>query len=193
MRLISAGSGVQVPAPPPIPSAHLSSDHLTSCTSDHRISMIGQSGNRAIGSLQSAIFNLQLSAIFNLPPSMSVLTRALRTIRRHRMVPYGGRVVVALSGGPDSVALLHVLLELQAQGELVVAGIAHFNHQLRGADADADEQFCRDLAASLDVPFQASSGDVRARAKNEHRSIEDAARAARYEFLADAARVLNAF
>ena len=53
----------------------------------------------------------------------------LRTIRRHEMLPPGGRVLCALSGGADSVALLHILLELQARGELAVAGVAHFNHR----------------------------------------------------------------
>ncbi len=108
------------------------------------------------------------------------------------MLPAGGRVVVALSGGPDSVALLHVLLSLQARGELVVAGVAHFNHGLRGVAADADEEFCRALTLSLRLPFRTSRGDVRARAAAEHRSIEDAARASRYEFLAGTVRELNA-
>ncbi|MEO5897955.1 MAG: tRNA lysidine(34) synthetase TilS [Vicinamibacterales bacterium] len=123
---------------------------------------------------------------------MSVHALALRTIRRHHMVPSGGRLLVALSGGPDSVALLHVLLELQASGELVVSGIAHFNHQLRGVEADGDEEFCRNLASALHLPFVAGRGDVRSRAHTEHRSIEDAARAARYEFLSEAVETLNA-
>jgi len=48
-------------------------------------------------------------------------------------------VLVALSGGPDSVALLHVLRTLERRGELAVAAAAHFNHQLRGAEADEDQ------------------------------------------------------
>lgn len=108
------------------------------------------------------------------------------------MLPRGGRVVVALSGGADSVGLLHVLLDLQQAGELVVAGVAHLNHQLRGAEADADERFCSDLAASLRLPFVSGRVDVRARARDEKRSVEDAARAARYEFLTTAAVRLDA-
>ena len=117
---------------------------------------------------------------------------ALRTLRRHHMLPRGGRVAVALSGGADSVALLLLLLELQQRGELVVAGVAHLNHQLRGEAADEDERFCVELARSTNVPIECGRADVRAKARDERRSIEDAARAARYAFLTEAARRLDA-
>jgi len=123
---------------------------------------------------------------------MSLIDSVLRTIRRHDMLPAGGRVAVALSGGPDSVTLLHLLRELEKRGDLVLAGAAHFNHQLRGAASDADEAFCRELAGSLEVPLEVGCGDVRARARAEKRSLEDAARSMRYAFLALAARTLNA-
>ena len=74
------------------------------------------------------------------------------------MLPAGGRVAVALSGGPDSVALLHLLRELEDRGELIVAGAAHFNHQLRGAASDGDEAFCRALAARLGVRLEVGNG-----------------------------------
>src|SRR5688572_5263772 len=114
---------------------------------------------------------------------MSVESRVLRTMRKHDLLPRGGRVLVALSGGPDSVALLHILRTLECRGELVVAGAAHFNHQLRGAEAAADEEFCRDMAASSGVRFVAGRGDVAALAREAGRSLEDAARQARYGFL----------
>ena len=123
---------------------------------------------------------------------MTLTARVLRTVRRHDLIARGGRVVVGLSGGPDSVALVHLLLELQAAGELSVAGLAHFNHQLRGADADGDEAFCRAMAAALGLPLEVGSADVRALARAERRSVEDAARAARYGFLEDAADRLGA-
>jgi tRNA(Ile)-lysidine synthase len=108
------------------------------------------------------------------------------------MVPPGGRVLVALSGGPDSVALLHLLRELEARGDLVVAGVAHLNHGLRGAAADADERFCRELATELGLTAEIAHEDVRAMAQAQHRSIEDAARTARYAFLEAAADRLGA-
>ena len=107
------------------------------------------------------------------------------------MLPPGGRVLVALSGGPDSVALLYVLLELQARGDLVLAGAGHFNHRLRPS-AGEDERFCRDLSEQLGVPIEVGGADVRGLARAERRSIEDAARRARYTFLRAAAERLSA-
>ena len=123
---------------------------------------------------------------------MSLTGSVLRTILRHSMLPPGGRVAVALSGGPDSVALLHLLRALETEGELVVAGTAHFNHRLRGEAADGDEAFCRQLSEHLGLRFESGSGDVSAQARLEKRSIEDAARRMRYGFLAQAAGRLRA-
>ncbi|MEP6917788.1 MAG: tRNA lysidine(34) synthetase TilS [Acidobacteriota bacterium] len=118
---------------------------------------------------------------------MELALRVLAAIRRHALVPPGGGVIVALSGGPDSVALVHLLLELQGRRELSVAGLAHLNHRLRGADADADEAFCRAMAASLGLPIEVERADVGAVAREQGRSVEDAARVVRYAFL-EAAR-----
>jgi len=101
-------------------------------------------------------------------------------------------VLVALSGGADSVALLGVLKDLEADGVLAVAGAAHLNHQLRGAAADGDEAFCAALAARMGVPFIAGHEDVAAIARAQKRSIEDAARVVRYAFLERAAATLRA-
>jgi tRNA(Ile)-lysidine synthase len=122
---------------------------------------------------------------------MELRARVLRTIEAHAMLARGRRALVALSGGSDSVALLHVLRELESEGQLALAGVAHFNHTLRAA-ADQDEAFCRNLAAKLGLPFEAGRGDVRALARAERRSLEDAARRARYAFLETAAERLKA-
>jgi tRNA(Ile)-lysidine synthase len=113
---------------------------------------------------------------------MTLLTRVRRTIEQHGLCVAGRRVLVALSGGSDSVALLRILRELEAAGDVTVAGAAHLNHQLRGVDADEDERFCAALAAHLGVHFISERVDVAALAKAERRSVEDAARAARYAF-----------
>jgi tRNA(Ile)-lysidine synthase len=112
---------------------------------------------------------------------MELLTRIRRTIRDHALVPSGARVVAGVSGGSDSVALAHLLAELEAAGDLRFAGIAHFNHLLRAA-AGSDEQFVRRVADVLDRPCFVDRGDIALRARTERRSIEDAARRSRHEF-----------
>jgi tRNA(Ile)-lysidine synthase len=89
--------------------------------------------------------------------------------------------------GPIPWPWLYLLAELAQRRELRLAGIIHLNHQLRPAAAD-DEAFCGALAARLGLPFFADRADVAARARTERRSVEDAARAARYEFF-DRARL----
>jgi tRNA(Ile)-lysidine synthase len=95
-------------------------------------------------------------------------------------------VVIALSGGADSVALLYVLTELSASEGFHVAGAAHLNHQLRGVDASADEGFCKRLAASFDTPLHVERVDVASLAAAAGVSIEHAAHDARQAFFARA-------
>lgn len=123
---------------------------------------------------------------------MTLASRVLQTIRHRALLAPGGRVVVALSGGGDSVALVHVLRELEGDGHVRIAALAHFNHQLRGGAADEDAAFCRTLADGLDVPFEEGTADVRAAARGLGRSVEDAARLLRYEFLDAVAERLGA-
>lgn len=123
---------------------------------------------------------------------MTLSDRVRRTVRTHGLFAPGSRVAVALSGGADSVALVYLLRELEASGDVVLAGLAHFNHQIRGADADADEAFCREMAARLNLPIEVGRADVRTSAREEGRSVEDAARTLRYEFLERARQALGA-
>ncbi len=104
-------------------------------------------------------------------------------IRKHAMLPEGGRILVAVSGGADSVMLLHFLSRVE--GAEVVA--AHFNHCLRGAESDRDEEFVRALCAEMGVKCVTGRGDVTAFAEKSGKGIEDAARVLRYEFLSETA------
>ena len=113
---------------------------------------------------------------------MIVLDRVRQFVRQHHLIVPDSRVLAAVSGGSDSVALVHILRELADAGEMRLAGVAHFNHQLRPS-ADDDERFAAGVAARLDLAFVADRGDVAARARRERRSIEDTARTARHEFL----------
>jgi tRNA(Ile)-lysidine synthase len=114
-----------------------------------------------------------------------MLEHVRQFVRDHQLFTAGTRVVAAVSGGSDSVALAHLLRELERAGDLALAGLVHFNHQLRAA-ADDDEVFVARLGESLGVPVFSSRGDVAARARRERRSIEDAGRAARYEWFEQA-------
>lgn len=118
--------------------------------------------------------------------------RVCRTIERHRLLPPGARVVVGASGGADSTALACLLDEIAPRIGVEFAGLAHFNHTLRGATSDEDERFCRRLAERLGVAFVAGRGDVRSAARELGTSVEDAGRQLRYAFLADASRRVGA-
>ncbi|MEL4106179.1 tRNA lysidine(34) synthetase TilS [Oscillospiraceae bacterium WX1] len=110
---------------------------------------------------------------------------------RYDMLPDSGTVLAAVSGGADSVCLLAALLALApARGFSVTA--AHFNHRLRGADADHDEQFVRDLCRKMNVHLLTDSADVYAYARANDLGIEAAARTLRYEFLENAAEKISA-
>jgi len=100
-------------------------------------------------------------------------------------------VLIGVSGGSDSVALTRALIELGPASDFVVAGLAHYNHRLRET-AGRDEAFCRDLAASLNLPFSAEAADVAVYADEHRLSLEDAARRLRYAFLERAARAASA-
>jgi tRNA(Ile)-lysidine synthase len=102
-------------------------------------------------------------------------------IRKYDLLRPGHRVGIAVSGGADSVALLRLMLELR--DELgTVPSVVHLNHQLRGADSDADEQFVRELAEAHGLEIIAESRDVKAVAAEKKLSVEAAAREVRYEF-----------
>lgn len=109
-----------------------------------------------------------------------------RTIESHSLAAPGDRVVVGLSGGADSVALTHVLLDLAPLMKIQVVGLAHFHHGLR-TEADTDEQFCRQMACDLQLPFFVGRADIGALASARGASVEETARKERYQFLADAA------
>ena len=117
--------------------------------------------------------------------------KVLAFIRRWSLLKGGDRVVLALSGGPDSVALALILLELGANGELPLRlHLAHLNHALRGEESDREEAFCRDFAEQQGLDLAVETIDVAARARG--RSVEAAARHVRYGFLGRVARAKGA-
>jgi len=113
-------------------------------------------------------------------------------IEEHGLLPKGAPVTVAVSGGGDSVALLHILSGLAAAGARYRLSVAHLNHQLRPGAAEEDEAFVRRLAGTLRLPYRGEARDVKAIARERRLNLEAAARAVRYEFLEHAAEELGA-
>lgn len=111
----------------------------------------------------------------------SLAQHVLDFIRRHELLKPGDRVGVAVSGGADSVALLRLLLDLRKELGVVLS-VVHFNHRLRGAESDEDEQFVAELASQHKLHFNCESGNVESHAAERHLSVETAARQLRYGF-----------
>jgi len=112
------------------------------------------------------------------------LERVQTTINRHGMLRCGDVVVVAVSGGRDSCALLAALHALKAETGLRQIVVAHLNHGLREPDSTADAEFVQGLAASLGLPACVEQEDVGRLAEENRLSVESAAHEARYGFLA---------
>ena len=121
----------------------------------------------------------------------ALLQQVRRTILRHALAPPGSRLLVGLSGGSDSVALLFLLRDLAQNCGFGIVGLGHLNHGLRRS-AGRDETFCRDLADRLGIRILVENADVQGYAGRQNLSVEDAARRSRYEFLDRAADVLGA-
>jgi tRNA(Ile)-lysidine synthase len=111
----------------------------------------------------------------------SLAERVLGHIRREELLRAGDRVGVAVSGGIDSVALLRLLIELRQELGLVLS-VVHFNHGLRGAESEADQEFVAGLTREHGLGFYSASGDVAELAAEDHSGLEAAARELRYGF-----------
>ena len=116
-----------------------------------------------------------------------MIERVRAFVRQHDLIRPGARVVAAVSGGSDSVALACLLHELARAGDLALAGVAHLNHQLRPT-ADRDAAFSARVAEAVGCQILIETTDVARRAQRDRQSIENAAHRARYEFFERATR-----
>jgi len=112
---------------------------------------------------------------------VSVKECVIRTIEEHKMLNTGDRVLVAVSGGADSVCLLHVLNSLKSELNIKLY-VAHLNHMIRGEEADNDQRFVESLCKNLGIKCFVKKTDVPALAKSLGLSEEEAGRKARYDF-----------
>jgi tRNA(Ile)-lysidine synthase len=112
-------------------------------------------------------------------------------LRAEKLLSRGVKLLVAVSGGPDSLCLLHILFELRQ--ELGIAlHVAHLDHRLRGKESAADAAYVAGLARRLGLPVTIASRDAKAYRREHRLSLEEAAREVRYAFLAQAAAVAGA-
>ncbi|MBN1687471.1 MAG: tRNA lysidine(34) synthetase TilS [Candidatus Omnitrophica bacterium] len=118
---------------------------------------------------------------------MPLLSEFEITLQERSLVTPGDKIFVACSGGPDSVALLFLLYSITARWNLKL-GVLHFNHGIRGKEAQRDEVFVRKLAKTLHLPVTIQRGKVSSRQKGVNLSLEERAREARYDFLIRAAK-----
>jgi tRNA(Ile)-lysidine synthase len=114
------------------------------------------------------------------PPLSDLSRRIAETILEQQLFRPGETLIIGLSGGADSTALLDLLANLpEGQPRLVAA---HLNHCLRGAESDADEEFCRGLAEQYKIPFESRRVHVKTFAGSNALNLEDAGRQARIAF-----------
>lgn len=113
--------------------------------------------------------------------SESLLGRFREFIQRFSLIDRGDRIIVAASGGVDSMVLLDILDRMKSEFQLTPA-IAHFNHRLRGEESDADEEFVRSAALQRGLKYHVERAETRVVAAARRKSIEQTARDLRYEF-----------
>ncbi|WDP90413.1 MAG: tRNA lysidine(34) synthetase TilS [Desulfobacter sp.] len=114
-------------------------------------------------------------------PHTGFIDRVRRTIAGYAMAGQGDKLLIGLSGGPDSVTLARVLLALKDEMGFSL-GAAHLNHNLRGEESVRDENFVREFAADAGIDLSVESRDIKAFAKKQKLSLEEAGRNARYDF-----------
>lgn len=112
------------------------------------------------------------------------------TIKRENLINNKDKILVALSGGPDSVCLLDVLIKLKKEYDITIYA-AHLNHRIRGIDAQKDALYCSELCEKNNISFFLKSEDIPKLAKESGKSLEEVARQVRYDMLFDIKSKLN--
>ena len=123
--------------------------------------------------------------------NLSIEQRVFGFIRKNRLMSRGDCLLLAVSGGADSVCLLNVMLSLREKLGISLH-VAHLDHQLRAEESEADAAYVGELAKRFDIPLTVSKADVNGYRKEHRLSLEEAAREVRYDFLAETAVAVGA-
>ncbi len=119
------------------------------------------------------------------------MKKALEYIRQQKLIEKGDHVVAGVSGGADSVYLLFLLLKYKDETDFKIS-VVHVHHNLRGAEADRDARYVRELCSQYELPFELVSVDVKKLAADRKISTEEAGRLARYEVFENYCRTWGA-
>ncbi|MBI5740282.1 MAG: tRNA lysidine(34) synthetase TilS [Nitrospirae bacterium] len=122
---------------------------------------------------------------------MDILKKVKDTISKYSMLSEGDRVLIGLSGGPDSVCLAAILDKLKADFNITLHAV-YIDHRLRPGETADEKAFCRDLCEGMGIDFLSEAVDVKGHAGEKGMSIQEAARELRYRLLEDIAWKLNA-
>lgn len=109
-----------------------------------------------------------------------MIEKIMKTIDKHRLIESGDRVIVGISGGPDSVCLLHILQTLANRLDISIAAV-HINHMLRGDESLEDELYVGELCKQLDIPLHVARHDIKAISLKKKLSVEETGREIRYQ------------
>ena len=117
-----------------------------------------------------------------------MLKKLQKNIKKYKLFRRNEKLVLAVSGGIDSVVLLDVFCQLSAVNCQLFLIVAHLNHGLRGRDSDLDQKFVKELAKKYHLPFETKKIDVKKIAKQKKGNLEEIAREERYKFLSEVAK-----
>lgn len=119
-----------------------------------------------------------------------MLEKVLKTIEENNMIEKGDKIIVGVSGGPDSMCLLHILKSISKEYCIEVVA-AHINHCLRGEEAEKDEEYVKDFCRKNNLKFYSAKIDINKLAKEKNLSCETAGREARYSFFKKVMKDIN--
>ncbi|MFZ5987987.1 MAG: tRNA lysidine(34) synthetase TilS [Bacillota bacterium] len=120
-----------------------------------------------------------------------MIDNIIKTIEKYKIIANGDSILAGVSGGPDSVCLLHILSSLREDMNIKVFAV-HVNHMLRGAESDEDEKYVKDLCAKLSIPLKTEHIDIKKSAKERGLSLEEAGREERYRLFGSMADNIGA-